>query len=70
MSDYSVLVAAFVELAGPHDHGTGAPARLRGHEEDRLASLARSSSEPTPHRTAPLLRLLRRRTVGHLGYSV
>jgi hypothetical protein len=70
MSDYSVLVAALAELSGERDRdrGIGAPAQLRGHEADRLASLARSGEPPTG-RTAPLLRLLRRRTVGRLSYS-
>ncbi|WP_405014201.1 hypothetical protein [Kitasatospora sp. NBC_01539] len=71
MSDYSVLVAALVELSGgDRDRGVGAPAAVRGHEADRLASLARGADEPPTHRRAPLLRLLGRRTVGRLGYSV
>ncbi|MFD9126176.1 hypothetical protein [Kitasatospora sp. NPDC059571] len=71
MSDYSMLVAALVELSGERDRdrGTGAPARLLGHEADRLASLARGG-EPPADRPAPLLRLLRRRTAGRLSYSV
>ncbi|MCU7825731.1 hypothetical protein [Kitasatospora sp. DSM 101779] len=70
MSDYSVLVAALVELSGERDLGIGAPVAVRGHEADRLASLARGSSEPPADRPAPLLRLLRRRTTGRLGLSV
>ncbi|MEW1910291.1 hypothetical protein AB0442_17830 [Kitasatospora sp. NPDC085895] len=69
MSDYSVLVAALVELSGERDLGVGAPVAVRGHEADRLASLARGGGEPPARRPAPLLRLLRRRTVGRLGFS-
>ncbi|MFD0527598.1 hypothetical protein ACFQ1I_10930 [Kitasatospora arboriphila] len=46
MSDYSVLVAALVELSGERDLGIGAPVAVRGHEADRLASLARGGGEP------------------------
>ncbi|MFJ8045235.1 hypothetical protein ACIRBX_32500 [Kitasatospora sp. NPDC096147] len=60
MSDLTLLAAALTDLytgGAERDTGAGAPARVPGHEADRLAALPRAERR---FRFAPRRRVLRR----------